>query len=106
MFFKKYVFLYCICIIYKPRFLDRLSSCNAAKTRRGSATLLTPLSETPGFVFKQAFDLNGEKGSAGATLIVVTPLHAGDFTMEGEFLAESLGNDLLSNFTRGNDPNP
>jgi len=53
-----------------------------------------------------AFDLKGENGSAGATLIVVTPLDAGDFTMDGEFLAESLGKDLRSNLTLGKDPNP
>jgi hypothetical protein len=68
--------------------------------------LLTPFSETPGPLLIQLLDLNGENGSAGATLIVVTPLDAGDFTMDGEFLAESLGKDLRSNLTRGKDPNP
>ena len=32
-----------------------------------------PFSDAPGALFIQVFDLNGENGSAGATLIVVTP---------------------------------
>ena len=55
-------------------YLDRLSSCNAAKTRLGSATLPAPFSETPpGVELIHALDLNGENGSAGATFIVVNP---------------------------------
>ena len=39
-------------------------------------------------------------------IIQNSPLDAGDFTMDGEFLAESLGKDLRSNLTLGKDPNP
>ena len=42
----------------------------------------------------------------GIFIIQNSPLDAGDFTMDGEFLAESLGKDLLSNLTLGKDPNP
>jgi len=69
--------------------------------------LPAPFSETPpGAELMHALDLNGEKGSAGATFIVVTPLDAGDFTIEGECLAASLGKDRRYNLTRGSDPKP
>ena len=35
-----------------------------------------------------------------------SPLDAGDFTIEGECLAASLGKDRRSNLTRGKDPKP
>ena len=89
-----------------PLFRDRLSSCRAARTRRGSATSTgaeSLLADDDSLV------LNGENGSAGATFTVTIGLllaDPGDRTTMDEFLEESRGSERRSRRTRGRDPKP
>ena len=89
-------------------FLERLSSCKAAKTRFGSATLVV-FSGPLGVEFMDALDLKGENGSAGATLTFTIGLREvfklGDRTCVG-VLVDNRGNDRLSRRTLGKEPNP